>query len=37
MEIIMTALIIIQAIIAAVVVSAGVYITVTGKKIVVKW
>lgn len=33
----MTALIIIQAIIAAVVVSAGVYNTVTGKQIVVKW
>lgn len=33
----MTALIIIQAILAAVVVSAGIYITVTGKKIVVRW
>jgi hypothetical protein len=33
----MTAPIIIQAIIAAVVVSAGVYITVTGKEIVIRW
>lgn len=33
----MTALIIIQAIIAAVVVSAGVYIGITGKEIVIRW
>ena len=33
----MTALIIIQAIIAAVVVSAGVYITVTGKQITISY